>query len=264
MTSKGCWKARNSEHSRSPGIAINKGEISNPSAWLCPRGWGGWGEMRDSAAGNTNAEPPAKRGPNALLRPSFWSRTREPLRKEAAAWVPWIWILFSRWGRWSPQPLDRLPQTQGALCSAPHICTSPAAPPRSSTWVFPFRCSPKDGQCECRPHVTGRSCNQPALGYFFAPLNFYLYEAEEATPLQGLSPLVSISLTLPTDFSQWRVNKYIQHTLEIMVIGLRKECFCQQMQTEVVLYHTIADFINFESKVCAIYLCHPILAEPGA
>ncbi|XP_021791861.2 laminin subunit beta-4 [Papio anubis] len=52
-------------------------------------------------------------------------------------------------------------------------------------------CSPKNGQCECRPHVTGRSCSEPAPGYFFAPLNFYLYEAEEATPLQGLAPLGS-------------------------------------------------------------------------
>ncbi|XP_008565583.1 PREDICTED: laminin subunit beta-4 [Galeopterus variegatus] len=54
-------------------------------------------------------------------------------------------------------------------------------------------CSPRDGQCECRPHVTGRSCTEPAPGYFFAPLNFYLYEAEEATPLQGLAPLNSVT-----------------------------------------------------------------------
>ncbi|ELV14261.1 Laminin subunit beta-4 [Tupaia chinensis] len=54
-------------------------------------------------------------------------------------------------------------------------------------------CSPEDGQCECRPHITGRSCTEPAPGYFFAPLNFYLYEAEEATPLQGLAPLDSAS-----------------------------------------------------------------------
>nr|XP_025728478.1 laminin subunit beta-4-like [Callorhinus ursinus] len=54
-------------------------------------------------------------------------------------------------------------------------------------------CSPKDGQCECRPHITGRRCTDPAPGYFFAPLNFYLYEAEEATPLQGLAPLGSVT-----------------------------------------------------------------------
>ncbi|KAB0376143.1 hypothetical protein FD755_012786 [Muntiacus reevesi] len=54
-------------------------------------------------------------------------------------------------------------------------------------------CSPKNGQCDCRPHVTGRSCTEPAPGYFFAPLNFYLYEAEEATPLQGLAPLGSVT-----------------------------------------------------------------------
>ncbi|XP_008828933.1 laminin subunit beta-4 [Nannospalax galili] len=59
-------------------------------------------------------------------------------------------------------------------------------------------CSPKDGQCECRLHVTGRTCTEPAPGYFFAPLNFYLYEAEEATPLQGLAPLqyTFLSVTL--------------------------------------------------------------------
>uniref|UniRef100_A0A452UH64 Laminin subunit beta 4 n=1 Tax=Ursus maritimus TaxID=29073 RepID=A0A452UH64_URSMA len=57
---------------------------------------------------------------------------------------------------------------------------------------FPL-CSPKDGQCECRPHITGRRCTEPAPGYFFAPLNFYLYEAEEATPLQGLAPLGSVT-----------------------------------------------------------------------
>uniref|UniRef100_A0A4W2H9E6 Laminin subunit beta 4 n=1 Tax=Bos indicus x Bos taurus TaxID=30522 RepID=A0A4W2H9E6_BOBOX len=59
--------------------------------------------------------------------------------------------------------------------------------------AYSNKCSPKNGQCDCRPHVTGRSCTEPAPGYFFAPLNFYLYEVEEATPLQGLAPLVSVT-----------------------------------------------------------------------
>ncbi|KAM9077023.1 LOW QUALITY PROTEIN: laminin subunit beta-4 [Megaptera novaeangliae] len=57
-------------------------------------------------------------------------------------------------------------------------------------------CSPEDGQCDCRPHVTGCSCTEPAPSYFFAPLNFYVYEAEEATPLQGLAPLAKLCLFL--------------------------------------------------------------------
>lgn len=69
-----------------------------------------------------------------------------------------------------------------------------------SDGLFSLRCSPEDGQCECRPHVAGRSCTEPAPGYFFVSLNFYIYEAEEALPLQGLAPLVRISLTLLTDF----------------------------------------------------------------
>uniref|UniRef100_A0A4W2F3V8 Laminin subunit beta 4 n=1 Tax=Bos indicus x Bos taurus TaxID=30522 RepID=A0A4W2F3V8_BOBOX len=59
--------------------------------------------------------------------------------------------------------------------------------------AYSNKCSPKNGQCDCRPHVTGRSCTEPAPGYFFAPLNFYLYEVEEATPLQGLAPLGSVT-----------------------------------------------------------------------
>ncbi|KAF3819019.1 hypothetical protein GH733_013169 [Mirounga leonina] len=78
--------------------------------------------------------------------------------------------------------------TRGAVCAShsPRDHTVKSAP-----------CSPKDGQCECRLHITGRRCTEPAPGYFFAPLNFYLYEAEEATPLQGLAPLISAT-ALPT------------------------------------------------------------------
>uniref|UniRef100_A0A8C9RVZ6 Laminin, beta 4 n=1 Tax=Scleropages formosus TaxID=113540 RepID=A0A8C9RVZ6_SCLFO len=47
------------------------------------------------------------------------------------------------------------------------------------------RCNPLDGQCPCRPNIVGPRCKDPALGYFLAPLDFYLYEAELAAPLQG-------------------------------------------------------------------------------
>uniref|UniRef100_A0A8C3XY43 Laminin subunit beta 4 n=1 Tax=Catharus ustulatus TaxID=91951 RepID=A0A8C3XY43_CATUS len=50
-------------------------------------------------------------------------------------------------------------------------------------------CSLKDGQCECLPNVVSRQCNEPAPGYFFLPLDYYIYEAEHAKPLSGSAPL---------------------------------------------------------------------------
>ena len=36
------------------------------------------------------------------------------------------------------------------------------------------------GQCSCRPHVTGRRCDEVADGYFVGALDFLLFEAETA------------------------------------------------------------------------------------
>ncbi|XP_058498691.1 laminin subunit beta-2 [Solea solea] len=47
------------------------------------------------------------------------------------------------------------------------------------------RCMMESGQCDCRRHVMGRQCSEVQPGYFCAPLDFYKYEAEDAT---GHSP----------------------------------------------------------------------------
>lgn len=53
--------------------------------------------------------------------------------------------------------------------------------------IYPplLRCSPEDGQCQCLPNMIGRRCSDQAPGHFLPSLNYFLYEAELATPLSG-------------------------------------------------------------------------------
>lgn len=50
--------------------------------------------------------------------------------------------------------------------------------------AFSTVCLSVSGQCQCRANMIGLSCSEPAPGYFLAPLDFYLYEAEKAAPLE--------------------------------------------------------------------------------
>ncbi|XP_062837768.1 laminin subunit beta-4 isoform X2 [Anolis carolinensis] len=51
-------------------------------------------------------------------------------------------------------------------------------------------CASTSGQCECLPNIVGRQCTKPASGHFFLPLDYYIYEAEDAAPLPGSSLLI--------------------------------------------------------------------------
>ncbi|XP_035015327.1 laminin subunit beta-2 [Hippoglossus stenolepis] len=51
--------------------------------------------------------------------------------------------------------------------------------------AFNNRCMMENGQCDCRRHLIGRQCSEVQPGYFCAPLDYYKYEAEDAT---GHSP----------------------------------------------------------------------------
>lgn len=56
------------------------------------------------------------------------------------------------------------------------------------------RCSMEDGVCPCRPHIMGRQCDQVQPGFFCAPLDYYTYEAEQATGHGHSHPQLPVSL----------------------------------------------------------------------
>ncbi|XP_061592831.1 laminin subunit beta-2 [Cololabis saira] len=52
------------------------------------------------------------------------------------------------------------------------------------------RCMMESGQCDCRMHLIGRQCSDVQPGYFCAPLDFYKYEAEDATGHAPVDPVL--------------------------------------------------------------------------
>lgn len=43
-------------------------------------------------------------------------------------------------------------------------------------------CDVQTGQCRCRPHIGGRTCNQPEQSFYTGRMDFLRFEAEYATP----------------------------------------------------------------------------------
>ncbi|XP_038141553.1 laminin subunit beta-1-like isoform X2 [Cyprinodon tularosa] len=67
------------------------------------------------------------------------------------------------------------------------------------------RCTMESGQCVCRSHLIGRQCSEVQPGYFCAPLDFYKYEAEEATRHSTTDP------SLPGPVRPQAADDCIQH-----------------------------------------------------
>ena len=41
-------------------------------------------------------------------------------------------------------------------------------------------CAQADGQCYCRENITHTRCNAPEIGFYTRPLDFFVFEAEDA------------------------------------------------------------------------------------
>lgn len=55
------------------------------------------------------------------------------------------------------------------------------------------RCMMEHGQCDCRMHLIGRQCSEVQPGYFCAPLDYYKYEAEDASGHSPIDPSLPVS-----------------------------------------------------------------------
>ncbi|KAJ7329595.1 hypothetical protein JRQ81_015769 [Phrynocephalus forsythii] len=85
-------------------------------------------------------------------------------------------------------------------------------------------CAPTNGQCDCLPNIEGRQCTEPAAGYFFLPLDYYIYEAEDSTPLPGTSHLVQSTVMPPCDiyFQQKGYDDFIVENGKIILNRKKK------------------------------------------
>ncbi|GFO06368.1 laminin subunit beta-2, partial [Plakobranchus ocellatus] len=83
-------------------------------------------------------------------------------------------------------------------------------------------CEQTSGQCECRPHIGGKHCRKVDPGYFFAHLDYYLFEAEFGRGSGNAR--VYVRAPYPGRTSYWTGPGYMTVTegdsIEISVSGL--------------------------------------------
>ncbi|XP_034447228.1 laminin subunit beta-2 [Hippoglossus hippoglossus] len=79
--------------------------------------------------------------------------------------------------------------------------------------AFNNRCMMENGQCDCRRHLIGRQCSEVQPGYFCAPLDYYKYEAEDATAHSPSDPALpgKVRPQAETDCVQHLSNQLRRH-----------------------------------------------------
>ncbi len=89
-----------------------------------------------------------------------------------------------------PYPVYLQPQYWG-MSEDPEGCKACDCDPGGS---LSNDCDQRTGQCQCKPNIIGRRCNQPAPGFFLPYLDFLRYEGEFAT---GIGVSVVLCTVVP-------------------------------------------------------------------
>uniref|UniRef100_A0A8B9LTS4 Laminin, beta 4 n=1 Tax=Astyanax mexicanus TaxID=7994 RepID=A0A8B9LTS4_ASTMX len=115
--------------------------------------------------------------------------------------------------------------------------------------AFSTVCLSVSGQCQCRANMIGLSCSEPAPGYFLAPLDFYLYEAENAAPLETKCSYYLVDVTVTwTGPGFVRVQNGAGLRFAVTNIPLNLN------------YHFV---IRYEAEVCISTLDTPVCLSSG-
>ncbi|XP_060691277.1 laminin subunit beta-1 isoform X1 [Hemiscyllium ocellatum] len=81
------------------------------------------------------------------------------------------------------------------------------------------RCSMESGQCDCRPNIISRRCQDVEPGFFCMPLDFYTYEAEKAEPR---APTDQLPGAIKHQVNGNCIDFTLQHGLDIQEIVRRR------------------------------------------